>query len=177
MLHPNHHFISNFQKPCSSEASTTKIYPNSSPFLPGLSSSHFFLSLKSVTSGSPVSSTPHLRCTYIPASYWFPMPTQMYHLWSLWMYQLHLDLESLCILTFGDLPFSALWPPSRRLFPQKTRHLSDSEFWHSAHQPCISIHQDIWSSVWACMLSCFSCVLLFATPNCSLPRSSERGIL
>ena len=176
MLHPKHHFISSFQKPCSSEGSTTKIYPNSSPFLPGLSSSHSFLSLKTVASASLVSSTPYLRSTYIPASYWIPMCTQMYRLWSLWMYQLHLHLESLCILIFGDLPFNALWPPSPRLLPQKTCHLSDSKSWHSTRQPCISIHQDICSSICAYRLSCFICIPLFATPNCSHPSTSVHGI-
>ena len=173
MLHPKHHFISNCQKPCSSEASTIKIYPSSSPLLPGLSSCHFFLSLQNLASGSLVSSTPHLHSTYITARYWIPMPTQMYHLWSLWRYHVHLDLESLCILIFDDPPFNALWPPSPRLLPQKTHHPSDSKFWHPTHQPCISIHQDIWPSMCACILICVSHVPLFEplTVACQAPLS------
>ena len=113
---PDHHFISNSQNACLHETSTIKIYPTSSSLLPGRPPGHFFLSLKILTSGSLVSSTLlHRHSTYIPANYWIPTPTQMYHPWSLRMYHPHLGLEALCILLFGDLPFCGHFLPGSYL--------------------------------------------------------------
>lgn len=158
MLHPKHHFISNFQSPAPLRArqNSSQLFP-----FPARTVLLSFLPFIEKCSLCVTVSTLYLRSTYIPASYWIPMCTQMYHLWSLWMYQLHLDLESLCILIFGDLPSmhcGHLLPGSY------LRKHATSQIVTTFHQPCISIHQDICSSICAYRLSCFSCIPLFKTP-------------